>query len=633
MVYIALQAHLDLETLPEKLKAHNIQQWVYWGEDNTWRVQAETSAFAHIKRMPIADAIDTMAWKLRQPYIDWIGHLSEANDSLVWWASELAAKNPYTHLFLRICLLGIAKQAIDKGFENPIFMVCSTQALIDEITDYAQLKGVAIKQFGTVGTPRLQSLKSTGRDTLLAGFRHLPNWVGKPLMALLPNQIAEKIQRSTDQDTYFRRQILNQKGIEPRQALVGEHTVLVFTWVDQRNFLPNGQFQDPNLGPLVHMLRDKGLELAFVPQVKPGMPYDEAVDKLLATNETFYFPESFVSVSEQHACMQKARHFAPQISSECDLDGIPLFRLTQEHIQENINSLSHALQFEPLIANLKALGVHPSKLIHAYEGHSWEHALTWAVRKYMPQTTVVASEMGVFARMVHSEYPAQNEFLSRPLPDYLVTYGSLYRDVLISEGWPETRVRVGGALKHNYLWESATETPSTDLDGVHILVAPGPGFGETVEIVEKAARAFAGKTGYRVSIKCHPNVDPKTVKDKLGQIAQQENVFFVNTPISELLKTAHVLLFTYTSVCYEALKYGVFPIFICSESSLNLNKMDFLPEAHQQATTAEDLQNVVINVINRSPEEKEAWQNKMDKIVYEAFKPVGLECVDAYILP
>jgi surface carbohydrate biosynthesis protein (TIGR04326 family) len=633
VVYIALQAHLDLGTLPQELKNHDIHEWVYWGEDNTWRVQAETTAFRNLSRVPVADDIDQMAWKLRQPYINWIGELSQANNSLAWWASELAAKNPYTHLFLRICLLGVARQMIARGVSSPILMVCSTHALVDELLTYAQSIGTEIQQFGGKNTSAFKPLKSIGRDIFLAGYRHLPRWAGKLLIALLPSQISSKIQRSTDQDTHFRRQILNHKGIRPNREYTGENTILMFSWVDHRSFSSDGRFQDPNFGPLIQMLRDRGHQMAFVPQIKPGIPYDETVDKLLATNETFYFPESFVSTSDQRACVQKARQYAPQIATECHLDDIPVYRLTQEHIKENINTLSQSLQFEPLIANMKACGIHPNRLIHAYEGHSWEHALTWSVRKHMPQTTVVASEMGVFARMVHSEYPALNEFSIRPLPDYLVTYGSLYRDVLVSQGWPDAMVRVGGALKHNYLWENTNETQPKDLDLVQILVAPGPGFGETFEIVEKAARAFSGKSGYQISIKCHPNVDPKTVQDKLGQLAQQDNVHFVNTPISELLKTAQVLLFTYTSVCYEALKYGVFPIFMRSETSLNLNKMDFLPEAHQQATTVEDLQKVVTKVMNRSPEEKKRWQEKMDKILYKAFKPVGLECVDVYVLP
>ena len=111
MLYVARQLDMPPRTFAWELKANGIQQWLYLGEDRTWRMQAESAIGSEVHRVSIADLLDEMSWKLRQPYIDWIGELSQLNHSLEWWASELAAKNPYNQLYIRICLLAVARHA------------------------------------------------------------------------------------------------------------------------------------------------------------------------------------------------------------------------------------------------------------------------------------------------------------------------------------------------------------------------------------------------------------------------------------------------------------------------------------------------------------------------------------------
>ncbi|KGF71933.1 hypothetical protein DO97_14365 [Neosynechococcus sphagnicola sy1] len=146
MLHIALQADLNPTTLLPELGARGIQQWLYLGEDSTWRVQVESWLCPRMQRLSIADALDAMAWKLRQPYLDWIGDLSQRHHSLAWWASELAAKNPYSLFFLRLCLLGVAQDLLTVGFSVPTLMICATPALAAEVTEFAIAQGYQLQQ-------------------------------------------------------------------------------------------------------------------------------------------------------------------------------------------------------------------------------------------------------------------------------------------------------------------------------------------------------------------------------------------------------------------------------------------------------------------------------------------------------
>lgn len=60
-----------------------------------------------------------------------------------------------------------------------------------------------------------------------------------------------------------------------------------------------------------------------------------------------------------------------------------------------------------------------------------------------------------------------------------------------------------------------------------------------------------------------------------------------------LLGNAHLLLYTYTTVCFEALAHGVLPVFVCAENFLGMNKMDAFPNLYWKAADADELRDLV----------------------------------------
>ena len=636
MLYVALQGDLSLTGLLRQLRKCGVEQWIYFGEDSAWRVRADAVLSPVFPRLSIADRLGEMSWELRQPYIDWVGELSQLNASLDWWASELAAKNPYYNLFLRICLLGVAQQIIAAGLESPTLMVCSTQALADEVVCCAEETGVPVCW---LMDPRLQSslrrAKAAGRRRIGKVYRRLLPYAGTLVAHMPPGRFVGRIQQSLRGHFAYRRRLLLDRGLMPADDFSGENTILLFTWVDGRNFTAEGQYIDPHLGPLGEMLREQGYRVAYVPRVLSTIVFDEAVAQLLQTDNRFFFPELFVDEHEWRVCQQRAERFCPEIPVASRVEGVPTYRLAQEQVEQYRFTLATTLTYEPLVANLYAHGVRPSHIVHNLEGHSWEQALTWSVRRYMPSTRVVGYENVIFTRMLLSMYPAYSEFGLRPLPDRVVTNGSLYRDVLLGEGWPSERVRVGCALRHNYLWElprCSDDVESRVVDRtMRILVATGIGFGESVELVEKACRAFGGDPAYEVIVKCHPMVDMGWVKSQLGELVQYGNIRFVTRPINELLPAVQILLYTHTSVCYEAIQQGVFPVNVRAESFLNLDKLDPAPEVRWVATTPADLRQIVKNISQMSIEERRTWQRKAAEVVRAALAPVTPECVDAFL--
>lgn len=628
MLYVICQRDADPQVLAWELPVRGIRQWVYLGEDTAWRVKAEMTIGSAACRISIADILHETSWKLREPYIDWIGELSRLNHSLEWWGSELAAKNSLRGFYVRICSLGVARHLLINGFDSPTLIVCSTPALFEEVVRFASVRGVSLRRLPkSTRVCRWRAVGKAGQRYLKAAYRRL---------CILTVPLFAMDHSSLDGYPSYRRRLLARKGVRADSDFAGEDAILLFTWVDHRNFTAAGGYRDPHLGPLAELLREGGYRVAYVPRVLPTIPFDEAVDRLLQTGERLFFPELYISDPDRKNCYRQARRFKPVVPADLMVCEVPVHRLACEHLEEKRKSLAETLAYECLIANLSTEGVHPRQIIYTCEGHSWEHALIWSVRRYMPDTRVVGYDNVNFSRMSLSMFPAQCEYGLRPLPDRLVTNGPLYRQILLSENFRSSLVKVGCALRHAYLWEIPVDphrdgTRNQD-STIRILTVTGIGFGESVELVIKAVTAFGDDPRFEVFIKCHPMLDGNVVRSHLGVLANHDNLHFVTKPVSELLPSADIMLYTYTSVCYEALQHGVPPVFIKSESLLNLDQLEATPDVRWEATTPGDLRRVAGEIDGMSAEERLAWRRKAAEVVRAALAPITPQSIEAFVV-
>ena len=145
---LALQGAVprSAERVERELSQAGVTRWRYVGENAAWRVAAEHGgALAGVPRVAQGERLAELAEELRVPYVDWIGELSVANASPAWWASDLAAKNPFTWHYARVCALGAALEAIPEDAAAGTLVVCSTPALLAELRDAAGARGVAVR--------------------------------------------------------------------------------------------------------------------------------------------------------------------------------------------------------------------------------------------------------------------------------------------------------------------------------------------------------------------------------------------------------------------------------------------------------------------------------------------------------
>lgn len=430
-----------------------------------------------------------------------------------------------------------------------------------------------------------------------------------------------------------RRALLRRHGMLAITPFTGPDTALLFTWIDQRNFASGGSYCDPHFGdPLPQHLRSCGYRLAYIARVLPTIPFGEAAHRLQATGETCLFPEAVLTPADIAGTILQTVLYRPVLPRPIYLKGLDITGLVEEQVEQDVEELANNLSYYNLVRQLARRGVAPSLLFHTMEGHSWERVLCRGVRDYLHETQIIACNTGTFTPMLLCMHPAQMEIDCLPLPDWIVTNGPQLQTVLQQAGYPKARVLAGADLRRSYLWER----PALIERPVHsrvarILVATEIGLDRSVELVDKALRALAGRAGYQVIVKCHPIVDPQQVAAVVGERGRAENVRFATVPVAELLPQVDVLLYTYTSVCFEALRYGVVPVFVRAEDWLNMDQLEYAPECRWIATSPEEIRTVVEEVLNLSDAAWWQWYHHAQEVLARHLAPITPELLDRFV--
>ncbi len=629
MLFVADQTLIeDLEALRQVAVDRSINQWVYVGEDSAWRIRVEEALGSQVHRWSIADVLGDVSWKLRQPYIDWIGELSQSNDSLEWWASSLAEKNPFDQLYLRICLLASVMELIKRGLDSGTMIICSSQVLLDQVARFAAANDTPVE---LLPVPKrrhaLRDAARRGRSRLRVPYQAARRAAMRLGGAMPP---------ALDMDPATRRTVLSRRGVSRGGDFSGDESILVFTFADRRNVAPDGSYRDPYLGGLPEELRKRGYSVAYVPRVLPSARFEETIEGLLRTGERFFFRELFVSPKEVPTFRERAERYRPALQPNSQVGDVPVHDLALEQLEQGRERLAEALLYERLVASLADAGVRPRRVIHPWHGQSWEQALAWSIRRHMPEASIVGYDVGTFSRMYLSTFPARNELGRRPLPYRVVTSGVMARDMLTCDGLPADMVRAGCSLRFP---ELAAEPDDRDHHSgnmgkcpVIILVAPSIGFGDSIDLIVKAIHAFGGSRDIELVVKIHPLVPVEGVVRGIGNLSRHVNVRFSDEPPVELLSSAQILLYTHTTVCFDALGQGVMPVFVRSENDLHMDKLGSAPEVRKTATTPDDLRRVVAEIVGMSLSDWKRWQGSARDALRRAFAPVTSERVDEFIV-
>ncbi|MGH7919864.1 MAG: hypothetical protein ACREQM_07965, partial [Candidatus Dormibacteraceae bacterium] len=139
-------------------------------------------------------------------------------------------------------------------------------------------------------------------------------------------------------------------------------------------------------------------------------------------------------------------------------------------------------------------------------------------------------------------------------------------------------------------------------------------------LLRKGYAAF----GDRLLARLHPASHAGAIR-----AAAPPGVRYATEPLNELVGRAAMMLYTYSVVPYEALATGTPPIFVRSESMLDLDQLEPSPDVRWVARTPQDLRRVADEIA--SMPDRRRWERRAREVVAAALAPVGPGCADQFL--
>ena len=278
------------------------------------------------------------------------------------------------------------------------------------------------------------------------------------------------------------------------------------------------------------------------------------------------------------------------------------------------------------------MGLKVERIVYIYENQPWERALCWETRRMFPQAQLVGYQHARAPRMGLNWYLAPGGESEAPLPDRVVTVGRHNARMLSEAGYSPGCVRVGGALQmQNLLAPAAMSIQQTHRrDDRTVLVAPSSGIEEASALVDMAINLFDEEDGVRVVLKYHPLLPSQKIMDYLGA-RLPAHVTVSEEPITELMQTCSLMVYTSSLVCVQALALSLPVVQVKNQFDLDTDPLETFPELRLEAASLAELREQVSWLLDHREEyisrHSQEWKSAVDDI----YSPVTEETVDAFI--
>jgi hypothetical protein len=474
-----------------------------------------------------------------QRYIQFLGWLNVKNHSPNWWAMTFTAKTPLSasiglDVFNTLLIVELLSR-------NPktLLVVTESPELVAQAKAWGKRTGISVVSL--IKSPR--RLRSFLRDSTPAGI------IKASMRTCLIWFLARR----------FRLQAHSMDG----------HLVIT-TQTYPRSFSGSSSYRDAYFGPLVDHVASHQKK-AIILGLMVGRPFDQM--RILKTQDfgVPIFPvESWITLKDIFACTIRAiresvRRFDP--AETVEFDGIDLGNLVGRAVQQARHSGDFYLNLLMYYCG-RSLGssLRVTRCLYPYENRAWEKMLIQGLRASSPQTQIVGYQHASLAPIHANFFLGPDEAEIMPLPDSILTTGSVIQNWLEREGnYPPGIFKTACALRQN---QSGSTNPAERRgETTRVLVALATSFAEHLNTILFVEKAFQPPLKYQVRVRPHPSFPLDTV---LVDTPSTLREFFEPSTgsLDDDLEWADVVLYATSTVGLEAVLAGV--------PAIRLDLADFL---------------------------------------------------------
>ncbi|MBI1870508.1 MAG: hypothetical protein HYS07_04860 [Chlamydiae bacterium] len=612
-VVFLVPARFKLERALERLKALSIQkrnlpsQWLYLGRDYfrmcLWE---EMLSQRGLERIHSGKVFQDIAMKLRRPFLDWIGRLRISHPTLRFLSSRVSEQNTaLDSLYHKICYVKMGEDYGNHATES-LLMVVESRAVLQSLERSlsAVHKVYVIKREG-----RFKVWLKWSIQMWLSWFDYLWEGMRARRDARKTRQVNDRTKESTDR---------------PR--------VLIRSWVDETHFVSDLSKRDRYFRMLPTELCKKGYEVAYLPILSNiQRSRKDAFQWFRQFKNEYIIPEDFYSLGDYLWAMGIAISQVALPLKDKIFDGMDTRALFREACREQCLDRSSAqfILHYRLIKKLRAQDIKIDIFIDTFENMISEKPASLAFRQFMPHVLQVGYQHYL------APYPlwlclfcSSGEDRAMFYPDVIVCNSLFTRNLMVSEGFSQDKLRVGPSLRYLHLFRGLVN--GTDVNGKVLVVLSLEDIA-SYELLHKLVRAFSAKEGIIFYLKPHPMTSKECLTSWSREFALPGHMVFVEGIMEEWLDKVRCAVVSASTSALEVALTGTPVISVGRETDFNMNPLEWFSEFDPPAYSVEELREQVLKKLSLSKEEQErlnAWSERMRE---ECLSPLNEETVSAFL--
>ena len=524
---------------------------------------------------------------IEKKYLDLIASLGKKQNSMYWWASSLSEKNPLiSKLFTRIYFLLSLKAVLNDNQHENIAIYCPDDVLAKQIKN-------------NLGISPFSSWINSWFCSCIAKIKGVLKQIFKAFSEYL--KILEV--RKTFKD----------KKIDNKQYTV------VRTWMDHRNY-KSGTFDDSYFKKLIPYLHQNDKDTLIFAGILKNQK--NILQRIKKDNDNFILPVNFfLKGADILSCIFATYFRRPRIKGRVSLEGEDITHLIGDELSKDIcttSFFSSLTQFYCCKRLAQAIPI--ERFIYTFENYAWEKMSILGLKEVDPNIKTVGFQHAFISKNSFKYFPGNGEENIMPLPLKIVNLGRRTKEIMQSFGnFPKGIFSPGCALRQEYLFNLDTLPQNSSKD---IFVPLTITVEDTVKVFRFIFSAGLGDYPGKVYFRFHPATDKEKVFDGLGFKLPSNFIISDNPPISEEFKRCRVVLYTWTTVCLEALKMGRPVIYLDVNYPLEVDPLFECNHLKSSCREPKELKDE-INRLNNMDEE--AFKTELDKVkdyINEYFIPV-----------
>lgn len=425
---------------------------------------------------------------------------------------------------------------------------------------------------------------------------------------------------------------------------ISQCDVFLVTWVKHDTLSPDHPYEkDCHFGPLPELLRKRGIKLGLIANAMAWKsPFADCAANAMQSCNPVLMPQECLGFFDalRIACQTLFHSF--KIKTPLMIEGVDLTDLLREEMRIEKTKTRQCRACHNLFLGryLKKKNARPSVIFNIYENQSIEKSLLLGIKRYFPHTAIAGFQHSTIPYLWPGYFPSKRDIEYGLHPDRLIANGPVWRDLLIRRGIPADRVDLGASIRYSYLFDRPHQeeinedepSPSTNV----VLLALPMFYAVAVECLYKTVVAFHDRTEMRIWIKFHPEMNGtiddcfSTVRHILKLDAIPAHIETIDQPISSLLNSISLLLYSASTTGFEALFRGIPVVMIQSDIRIDLDPLAVVKEHYDRVWMVTELRETVLNRLKERKESFPRSKETGESILRKTFTPITPETLDVF---